>query len=209
MPVTAMKHLLLRLTLGAAALSAALAHADDVAFTSFGPGQSYINYIAYGIFGPTSSFGHASYAWEFTAGTSGDLSSVSFAGLAFSPGTLDVALYADSGHTLGASLESFSVPISSNSASVITLTSLSHPALVAGQKYWFAQKGEGNGAFGWMEASTGQMAPFAYQWDSASPYYGPDDHIAAFQVNTVPEPGSIATLGLGAVALLRRRKSRA
>jgi len=203
-----MSQFLLRLAFSVVGLGIAFAQAD-VAYNNFGLGIPFNSLLSYEISGPNSPDGDQSRAFQFTSATSGELVSISFAASTLlSPGTLHIGLYADSGDFVGTALASLSIPISSGSPTIYTATSPPGVWLSAGQHYWVGQTADDDASLAWYLASTGKKGRASYQFNSITPHYSTMTSFGAFRVETqaVPEPGTFAALGLGALGLTRRRK---
>lgn len=155
--------------------------------------------------------GYKEIASSFSVSQSLTLGSIDLAlGITSGSGTAQVFLYADSGNEPGAILESFSITGIGTTASIFRVESSVQPLLTSGQNYWISVaagapdtdgtvclsltapdvrvgfRGTPGGAFGQFEMS-------------AAP---------AMRINSaVPEPASIGVLGIGLLALARRRRS--
>jgi hypothetical protein len=109
-------------------------------------------------------------------------------------------------------------PIFTSDYPVTTLTATNGPTLTAGKEYWFITSAANTQWVGWGQCTTGSVgAVDAEGWKGYSPdggttwyYDGPSNsvpigYLAAMEVDvSVPEPGSLALLSLGAASLLRR-----
>jgi hypothetical protein len=203
-----MDKLSLRLMFSAAALGAALAHAD-VAFNNLGAGNSFNELYVWGISGPNSTNGSDNFAFQFTSATSGHISWISLGTCVFTtPGTLNIGIYSDAGNTLGSLIDSASLALTSQSSLLYTLPTATGAALVTGQKYWFALSTPDDAYLGWNINSIGMKSLSAFRFDSPTPYYENNTTMGAFRVETqaVPEPAAFVALGMGSLALLPRRK---
>jgi hypothetical protein len=129
-------------------------------------------------------------------------------------GDFTLALYADNSGTLGSLLET--IPHGAYgtgpqfNGNLVTGTSSTHTPLVAGTRYWvvattssdFATDFDGY----WSENTTGDTAPSLFFNGSA--WQSGFSHLA-LRVTAVPEPASLALLGVGGAAALARRRRRA
>ncbi len=187
-----------------ALLATAIAHAD-VAYTSFGPGDGYDLSSGYTIATATSQGGYQSGAMQLTSATTGSLLSVTVPVIRISgTGALFVGFYSDAGNDVGTPLASWTTTISGQT--VRTLTAPAGIPIVAGAKYWVGLIAQDNSYLAWNNTSPAINGPYAVNYDTQSGSVS--GQISAFRVETqaVPEPGTLAALGLGAAALLRRRK---
>lgn len=203
---------LFRTSLLLSALGAALvAHAVD-AFSNLKPAPNvYINAgvtIAAG-----TSFGH-----QFTATSTGTLSSIQVAMNNLGRNTtklpFTLSLYRDSGgNSLGDLLGSFAAqtPGYEGGGDGATLASVATPGssaeIVNGANYWLvARVDPGQTSVFWNLVSDLASRRTYYSDASSQGYYTRNQSAFAVQVNPVPEPTTMAALGLGALALLRRRR---
>ena len=184
----------------------ALAHAD-LAFDSFGPGDEYEDGSGYTISTATSPApsGYQSIAQGFTSLTSGDLLSVAFAAFyADGTNTLKVGFYADAGGDVGAELTSWMTNVPDQG--IYTLNAPAGISLVAGARYWVGLIAQDDSWLAWNDSSPLLSGDVAANFDTEDGVFSGDR--SAFRVETqpVPEPASSAALGLGALAMLRRRR---
>ena len=138
--------------------------------------------------------------------------------LAFSTSTsvLNVSICSDNSGVPGAAIETFAVSNAGTlgPASRYTLNSVLHPTLAMGSSYFITMApADANSSGGWGLTNDGHTATLAYTsgpgggWNTASGIT--DGAVTVFgDLQTVPEPTSMAVLGLGALALVRRRKGK-
>jgi hypothetical protein len=97
-----------------------------------------------------------------------------------------------------------------------TYTPTSALTLLAGQQYWLVVGGAGStGSVDWMASSPG-ITPTGLATHSGNLFttnggtsWTTSSIVNTYQVNAVPEPATLAALGVGALALIRRRRAKA
>ncbi len=182
------------------------AHAD-LAYSSF----PFVEGNGWTIASPSSIVGYQSAAMQFNSAVSGDVTSVDFAsfGIAGS-GNIHFSMFSDNGSgQVGSLLGDWDAHVDTDGVSKIY--SSNAPAgitLASGQNYWLGMAAQDDTWNAWNMSSSVQ-GNIAFNFDSA-PFYNVD-RLSAFAVNAqaVPEPASMAALGIGVVAVLRRRTKRA
>ncbi len=214
----------MRVSLGVAGFVMAVSgtvHADTVTlFSNFGPGTTSepTNYF-FG-FTPESdedvSAGRVTTAMPFVAGSDASLGSVTVA-LRFEhligPGRLEVSLYESDGVAPGALLERFARTSPYIADAALSLASALHPTLHAGSTYWLSlgTTGEAEGAWFFSPDAPGNFL-IADQLASGMWRNRTAAHLGAFSVAgiadaaPVPEPGTIALLGIGLAGVFRARQ---
>jgi hypothetical protein len=203
-----MKRALLSLalaTVGTAGIANAL-----VAFTTFLPGDVYQTNIGYTIGGPTGPSPQI-ITMQFTSGLTGVLDSVRIATFYGSGNTsLTLTLLNDNGSDqMGGAITSWNFSDNNSAAHITThVNGNGSISLASGTKYWLKLNTLTNGNHAWNQADpTVPRGRFGFSGnDGASYSYFDNQVMSAFEVNVVPEPATFAALGLGALALLRRRK---
>lgn len=198
-----------RIAFLAAALCAAAAGRADVAFNSFDTGDTYNPNRGITIATATSSAGRQSAAMQFTSATSGFLSSVVVPVWRVSgAGSFQVGFYADDDTDVGTELASWTATATVRNE-IFTFSAPAGISLVAGAKYWVGMIAQDDSWLAWSYRPSGATpvnGPYAINYELQDGSVSGEQ--SAFRVETqpVPEPASMAALGLGAAALLRRRK---
>lgn len=194
-----------------AALLVGSAHAGTV-FSSFGPNDSYgSNGWTFGILSNTLRTENK-IGSQFTATGSGLLSTIEFGSFTFVDGLLRVEIFSDENGELGTSLENFTVTSAPRPfRRILKVQSLSPSVgIVDGAKYWVvlsAADGNARANFNWNSSGlTGRLYASSVDSTRNDVVYLDDQTMPALRVNVVPEPTSTAALGLGALALLRKRR---
>ena len=197
------------------------AHADTVAFNSFGPGNTYdggsVYYVGKAGSSPTEQ------AAQFISQASGFLSTVELA-LTYPsnhpPEPVNVFLYNDlngspdnSSQIFLGAVDPVAVFNPSNNHAVATLTVTSQVFVSLDSMYWLVLKpADPNGLTFW-NFSTDTLGQMRVSGDDSTWEPESESRIAAFRVNVVPEPGSMTLLSVGlAISLLffrdRARRTR-
>lgn len=190
---------------------AAGAHAI-VAFSNFGPDDSFDTGIGWTISGPDSVPGEFDQGEQFEAGASGSLHSIRLA-LQHVQGhnNFVVALHEDDSDTVGALITLWSGDGlgAFGSDSILTLTNgFPSISLTAGEKYWVIAGAAGDGWSAWMFNSIGDSGNHAATVDGGANYDYSLNTRGAFEVNVVPEPASMGAILAGLAGLAARRKRR-
>ncbi len=173
-------------------VSAASAHGQTTIYNTFGPGDSYDT------LGSWTVSSAQSVATAFTVSSASNLSSIS---LVLSAGTnYTVSLTTDGSGQPGTVLDSWSV---AGTSAKQTLTPNFTDTLSAGTYYVEAQS---SGAGAWSLNSIGYSDTFLYT--SEGNWYPFTGTTSVLQVQTTPEPASMAAVGFGIVGLAIRRRRR-
>jgi hypothetical protein len=193
------------LACGVVAASLTVSAFADVAYSSFGPSDSFNENTGWTI-GATEN---QRVAFQFTSAVTGVLASVEFASFTVISGDLAVFLREDIGDALGDQLIVWGVAATAGPSAITTLVNpFPSVGLTAGSKYWLELRPNSSGTWAaWNENDQG-LSSLAYAENTGGSGYG-NLATSAFRVNTVPEPASMAALGLGALALVRKRRKSA
>ncbi len=207
-----MRKSLAALLLGAA-LCAPIANAQ-LAFSSFGPGDTYTTGSGATISGPSSIPGNWTQASQFTALNGGILDQVRVATFyAAGQGDMHVTLLNDSGNNLGSLFIDWGYNDSTSGGHITTLTNpFNNITLNSGDTYWIQMSATDSMWHGWNFAvgsvPTGRVA---WSQTGTSWSYADNATLMAFDVTVrpIPEPASMTALALGVTALLARRRKKA
>ena len=191
----------MRLSIFAAALALASVASAQVAYNNYGAGDTYDQNSSEDIGGP----GNFIWAMQFTSATSGAVSAIT---MPLFPGYwYDISINVDNGGLPGSPLETW-YDVYDPGPPNVSVSGDGSATLSAGAQYWVAIAPHfpftmGGGWYNSLSAS-GLMAEQGYNLGEWSPRQG---RLAAFRVETVPEPTAMAALGIGALAFLARRRS--
>lgn len=203
-----------RALMGGALLTSMAASASAVvAFSNFGPGYSYNPNVGWTVAGP--GFGtEQTVATQFTSAASGLLSNIKIAlEHVGGPNVAQVTLYEDSGSdTLGNWLITWWGDwgwrhFGDNAGPTTLPNQFTVPTLTQGVKYWVEARYNAQDSWhAWNYNSIGDVRRTGFSHDNGATYFYSDETAPTFEINLVPEPASLAVLGLGALALIRRRR---
>jgi hypothetical protein len=174
----------------------------DTPFSSFGQNHEYFTGGGGSVM-PGNDLGY-----QFESGASGSLGSIEAAILSgpFGAPTVNLTLWADLDGHLGGLLGSWEVIADGNAfnGDYITIQNAdSEIDLTAGETYWLLARTDGVGAWNLSDSESGN-----YVWGSPENYTytnGRNGAFAVYTTTTVPEPATLAIVGLGALGFARRR----
>jgi X-X-X-Leu-X-X-Gly heptad repeat protein len=187
-------------------------------YNSFGPGNSFVSYADWGVYGASGPGGYVGHAEQFVPTLTGNLATLQAGVGQLSGGTglLNFCVATDSGGTPGGVLERFMnvvAPAPSSSPFFVTMNSITQPLLQAGTTYWLcAQPAQITTAVGWFVNNQGYANNYAQEsppgvWTSGPVLIG-SNGVFDVSVVPVPEPSipGLAILGSGLFSISRFRK---
>lgn len=200
--------------LGLACAAIPNAHAA-IAFNNFGSGDSFNTGSGHTIGGSSSVVGYLIQGEGFNAAASGQISLIKI-GYGHVTGTNSTTfrLFNGTSSSVGSLMASWTVTSSPafGSGGTITINN-SNPAatLTMGNDYWLIAEAASDAWQAWNLNSIGDGGPHAISSDGGTSYgVGPNTRGAfRVEVQPVPEPATLAILGVGALAAAARRRRKA
>ncbi len=191
-----------------------IANAQQDAFNNFGPDRAYDRSQIWSIYGSGAPGGYVETAMEFQSATTGTLDTITSVFLEqYQAGNITVNIYKDNGSgAFGSLLYSSVDAIPTHFNNFVTFTnSNSSIKLNAGQNYWidYAANVDPTVSVGWYFDWNGTHNQKVVQFTSpgGTPIARSGDGSLEVTTQSVPEPASIAALGLSLIGLMRLRKS--
>ncbi len=193
------------LTSGVLAVCFAVSVQAQVAYSSFGSGDSYRTGSIWVVGAGVDQIA----AFQFESATTGIVSTIDFAFSSDNSGDITATLFEDSSNEKGAVVGSWTKAVPGGyAASVQSITnSNSAISLTAGSKYWLQLETPTTNLYGGWYFNDLNLSSRMFLSQSGNGFYL-TNRAAAYRVSTsvVPEPASMAALGLGALALVRKRR---
>ncbi len=200
---------------GAVALVCSAAQAQ-VAYSSFLPGYGWDQSVGYGINGlgaPPKFIQSFAVGFEAEAGGPVDQISVAVGFLGLGNGRdIRLELYADDGtqQAMGAMLGTweFENTGTNNFGQLFQIQNTGSASITLGDWYWMHMIAiDLDGFHTWMYGDINILAPGLISHDGGVTFqYSSVNNAPALEVTVVPEPATLAALGVGIAALLARRK---
>jgi hypothetical protein len=187
----------IRVPIFASVLALAAASPAVVIYDTLGPGDTYqnshwdVNY-------------EQSIATPFHVSSAGVLSLVKIA-LSFAPTDYTIAVREGGATVPGATLYSWTFLSDQTGPGVYSLSPSGNVSMPVGDYYIVAESPASWGG-GWLMNNTGFTGPFSYKLDDNWNSFNGATGAMLIDVNAVPEPATVAALGLGTLTLLRRRR---
>lgn len=202
------------MAMGLALVAVPSAHAA-IAFDNFGPNDAFNTGSGATIGGSSSSVGYFIQGSGFNALASGQISTITIAyGHVLGTNSTTFRLFNGTSASVGSLMTSWTVTSSPafGSGNTITITNTSPLAtLTSGNDYWILAEAASDAWQAWNFNSIGDVGPMATSSDGGGTYGVSNGGRNAFRVEVepIPEPATLAVLGLGALALVRRRSRKA
>lgn len=188
------------------------ATAQVVAFSNFGPNESFST-IGWVTRGANTEGGRLDQGSQFTSSVSGEITSIKVAVTYYSGlNEFTFSLYSDAGNAIGDYIKSWTVggPGDGGTTGILDITNPPNapvgPQIVQGQKYWLVGKVGDNTAGQWNWNDINDTNWRGQGVDTDFTYMTARRGVMAIYVSSVPEPATLSALGIGLAAWLRRRK---
>lgn len=181
----------------------------QIAYSNFGTGDSYNNFMGWTVGGPFPDKDRT--AMQFTANITGTLVGVRFASWYVTGSSdLDILLREDSAGSVGPVMKSWSITRTDPTSTIASLTNTDLSVIVnAGSTYWLDISTNTDGHHAWNVNDQSVLGRRAVSIDNGTSWtYADSQTIGVFDVRLepVPEPASMIALGAGAAALIARRR---
>ncbi len=185
-------------------IGSAVAAQADVIFNSFGITNEFDPNVGWSV-SQSQSMG-VKFAVNFGTYTLSEIDVALFA--VGNDGSTIVNLCADNAGSPGSVIESFSV-VAAPTGTKYFLNSVLNPTLTLGNYFLTLTPGNSNAGSAWCKNGDGVTGPQIFSTNGGASWNGFTDVYGGATVhgNLVPEPATFAILGLGALALVRRRRS--
>jgi hypothetical protein len=177
-----------------------------VLYSNFGPGNSYACCIGSGVFG--GIFGSGVDAMPFTPTAAGDVGQIDLALNTFigTSGGVTISLWTNNGGALGTQLGSWSA--NPPGSGLLTIGGISGVHLDALTSYFLAATEAGDAIDIWYDNNTGAFGTIIIAGSPQNNFLKAFDVLSANVTTPVPAALPLFATGLGAMALLARRRKR-
>ena len=187
------------------ALALVCAAHSVVLYSSFGPGDTFQPLWGWTACGSLTSLGAIVTGFQFVSAASGDVGRIDVA-LSHSTGSygFSLDLYDDASNLPNNLLGTWTGTAVIELGTWPGFASINVPAgtpLAAGGTYWLIARADPTSDLAWNPNSIGLTGILKQNAN-----YFPNSDVGAFRLETVPEPASVALLGIGLGALLARRR---
>ncbi|MBX3117621.1 MAG: PEP-CTERM sorting domain-containing protein [Fimbriimonadaceae bacterium] len=189
------------------------AHAA-IAFNNFGAGDSFNTGSGGTIGGSSSQVGYIIQGNGFNSLATGQISTITL-GYGHVTGTNSTTfrLFGGTAGSVGSFITSWTVtnsPAFGSGGLVVINNTDALATLNSGTDYWLIAEAASDAWQAWNNNNIGDVGPHAVSNDGGATYGigNGSRNVFRVEVEPVPEPASMAVLGIGALALIRRRRSR-
>lgn len=184
----------------------------DVAFDTFSPGDTFNTGNGWTISGATGQIGQRiDQGDQFVSATTGNVSLITIAmGYVNGTNSATLHLFTDNAGVLGSEIGTFGISGMGTFGTAFAPSTVgaAGPLLTTGQSYWLIAESASDSWLAWNKNTSGVSGNHFFSVDGSDNYLG--ETAGAFRVETspVPEPVSMIALSGGALALIRRRRSK-